>query len=120
MSTEVHADPILLLRGGEWRLMRVTNSGRYMVPMKEGSAPMSFAPGDVLIADAQDNVIAGPIGIIPAVDLAVRILNGSERDAPNTMNMLALCAVVIDLGMRLYPPPSGPAISTEADTGDAA
>lgn len=100
MTDKVAADLIVSFRNGACRLMRVTNSGRYMVPTKDGEVAMSFAPGDVLIANANDDVIAGPIGLVPAMELAARVLDGDEREITNTMNFLALCAVVIDAGMK--------------------
>lgn len=117
MTAEIHAEPICIFRAGQWRLMRVTNSGRYIVPLKSGDAPMSFAPGDVLIADEKDNIIAGPIDLTSAATVATKILEGDEREITNTTNLLALCAFVIDQLIRKVSQPTLPKLTPSAPTG---
>src|SRR5690606_23895797 len=90
LMTEIHATAIDSFNAGKWRIMRVTKPGSFPVSTKAGIVDMPFNPGDVLLADANDRIICGPVSLDGAVELASRILDNDARAKTDPLASLIL------------------------------
>lgn len=88
--TEVHATVLHTFNAGKWRVMRVTQPGTMEVPTKNGQVDMPFYPGDMLLADASDRIICGPVSLDGAIVLAGRILDNDARSKTDPLAILIL------------------------------
>lgn len=117
--TEVHATVIDTLNGGKWRVMRVTQPGTMEVPTKNGPVDMPFYPGDVLLADAADRIICGPVSLDGAIELAGRILDNDARAKTDPLAILILSTALAGFSAGGERHPGVPAIPAGAQDAGA-
>jgi hypothetical protein len=123
-STEIHAAVLDIYYAGRWRVMRVTQPGMMEVATKNGPVEMPFYPGDVLLADAGDRILCGPVSLDGAIELARRILDNDVRARTDPLAILILSTALAGFtaagGPDLTNPQSdAPAIPAEAQDAGA-
>lgn len=86
---------------------------------KEGRFYSDFKAGDLILADANNKVIVGPVGFQAALDTAIAICESTPLVITNSRNMHAIATALIGLAATLAPPiepePVAPAATMESE-----
>jgi hypothetical protein len=92
----IHAQSIDSFNRDKWRVLIVTEPGTIPVIQKDGSTvDVAYRAGDAILGDETDSVIAGPVNLAGAIDLAERVLDCNLRVGTDPRTLLCLATALV-------------------------